>query len=370
MKNQLTAAFVILTSLITFSSPLLSGDTLSICENGKSAYQIVLPDQKSDEDNYLFFYLKEGAETLKRCIKDATGALIPVVSESTATKDKPGIYLGATSKALSLGIKPEQMRDFQYKMKASGKDIILVGLDQRGKRNIKNFAFHRLGTVKAITSFLEKFLGVKFVLPGSDGVAVPKSDKILIPVNLNESNKPKLDFCMSRNKEMIFDIANNLYPSHTYAHHGGHSHSKAIPAEKFGKSNPEYFFLHVNKKRFGNKRKIRTIRPQFCLSNPKVQELIYQELLTHIDDNPNYEVVQLAQSDGFLGCACKNCVELYGIKPKASPEAARDFYADPAWGWKLWTMHKQMAERFLKDRPGKLITLSYYGPTKNVPDSF
>ncbi|MHC4874321.1 MAG: hypothetical protein ACYTFY_20910, partial [Planctomycetota bacterium] len=268
MKSKIIKSAPVIAFLILFSSSVFSGDTLSICENGKSEYQIVLPDQKSEEDNYLFFYLKEGADTLKKCIKDAAGANLPVVSESTLIKGKPGIYLGATSKALSLGIKPKKMRDFQYEMKVSGKDIILVGLDQRGKRNIKNYAFHRLGTVKAITSFLEKFLGVKFVLPGSDGIAVPKWDKILIPADLNEAYKPKLDFCMSRSKEMIYDIANNLFPSHTYAHHGGHSHSKAIPAEKYGKSNPEYFFIHANKKKFGNERKIRTIRPQFCLSNP------------------------------------------------------------------------------------------------------
>ena len=75
-----------------------------------------------------------------------------------------------------------------------------------------------------------------------------------------------------------------------------------------------------------------------------MRELIYQELLDHADKG--YEMVQLGQSDGFRPCECAECANLYGVK---------DF------GEKLWIMHREMAERFLKDRPGKKLCIMAYG---------
>ena len=46
------------------------------------------------------------------------------------------------------------------------------------------------------------------------------------------------------------------------------------------------------------------------------------------------------------------------------------FHNDHAWGEKLWIMHRDMALRLLKDRPGKKIMMTSYGPTIQPPETF
>lgn len=358
-------SFLSVLSLVTIcsaTSPVSAQNTanLVICENGKSPYKIVLPDKYGEENKYLDYYLEECAKTLRDCVKESTGADIPVVCESDVIDGEPGIFLGATKKALATGIDPKTMKGYECVIKTTGNDLFLVGYDRSG-RHVKNAALHHLGTVKAVTLFLKRFLDVEFVMPGPDGIVVPKKiDRLAVPANVDLVHKPKFDFATSRHKEMMYDIGNNFHPAHHYAQHGGHSHSKAIPAEKYGKDHPEYFRL------WKGRRVASPERPLYCLSNPDVQETIYQEVLTHIDQDPDFDVVQLAQSDGYIPCQCERCRLLYGVTSPLTP-CTREWIQDPVWGEKLWIMHREMAERFLKDRPEKKITLSYYGPTKNVP---
>lgn len=165
--------------------------------------------------------------------------------------------------------------------------------------------------------------------------------------NLRIQKVPQILYGIGRRQEMFYDIANNMFPAPWYGTYGGHSHNIAIPAAKYAKEHPEYFAL------IKGKRDLNPRYPAYCLSRPEVQELIYRELLQHADKG--YEMVQLAQSDGFRGCECEDCRKLYGIS---------------SWGEKLWIMHAKMAERFAKDRPGKLVHIIAYGPTRTPPQTF
>jgi hypothetical protein len=68
-----------------------------------------------------------------------------------------------------------------------------------------------------------------------------------------------------------------------------------------------------------------------------------------------YETVEVNPTDGYRPCECENCVKLFGVD-------------DP--GEKLWLLHRKLAERLLKDRPGKKIMLCAYGPTIEPPKTF
>ena len=46
------------------------------------------------------------------------------------------------------------------------------------------------------------------------------------------------------------------------------------------------------------------------------------------------------------------------------------FHNDRAWCEKLWIMHRDMALRLLKDRPGKKLMMTSYGPTVRPPQTF
>ncbi len=328
---------------------LSASDKVTIVENSKSDYQIVIPDK--DKNPLLGYFWEQSATLLKNCIFESTGASLPVSEESKAIKAKPGIYIGDTAKASEAGINKENLSAWEYVIKTKDKDVILIGRDliaeQAKKNHSRNYCFYELGTVKAVTSFLESYCGTRFVIPGLNGISVQKKSEIELPSSLNIRKVPFFKYCTTRLRGMYYDIANNFYLTLRYGTYGGHSHNVAIPPDKYFNEHPEYFAL-VKGKRYTH-----PVRPQYCLSNPEVQDLIYKELLRKLDEG--YDYAQLGQSDGFIPCECDKCKALYGVK---------------GFGEKLWIMHKNMAERLLKDRPDKKVMILSYSSTAEPPETF
>jgi hypothetical protein len=157
------------------------------------------------------------------------------------------------------------------------------------------------------------------------------------PIKYNVSYPPSAGF---------YDLANGRYPMVDEVF-GCHTYGRAIPPEKYGKEHSEYFAL------IGGTRLVDGYG-QYCISNPQVQELIYQDLICWLD--AGYETVDLGQPDGFQPCQCENCQEL--------------FSTGNDWGEKLWILHRNLAERVLKDRPGKQILVMSYIQTALPPKTF
>lgn len=85
------------------------------------------------------------------------------------------------------------------------------------------------------------------------------------------------------------------------------------------------------------------------------------------DCDNGYDIIELGQNDGFIPCQCEECYNLYGIKPTHTPADGIAYNTDPAWGEKLWIMHRDMALRLKKDRPGKKLMVSAYAVAQNPP---
>ncbi len=338
--------------LLMLSASVLSfcfgGDLTVASKNSKSGYQIVVPDSTGNaaQDKFLL----AAADTLKQCIARAVGVEIPVVKESAMNRANPAIFIGDTKTLRQTGADPSKLKTWEYRIEADGKNIFLYGNDIKsnptGQWPNDRISFV-LGSVKAVTAFLEKFVNTRFVAPGPEGIAVLPLERIAVPERYSFRKAPTVEYCISRGQDLMYDMASNAFYAPWYGTYGGHSHNVAIPQEKYFKTNPEYFAL------IKGKRTTHPTRPQYCISNPEVQKMIYQELLDHLDKG--YRMVQLGQSDGFRPCECEECAKLYGVK---------DF------GEKLWIMHRQMAERLLKDRPGKMVSIMAYGPTRKPPQTF
>lgn len=321
---------------------------LEVTAVGKSNYQIVVPDPSADPQ--IDFFLQTDAALLQKCIKQASGATLPIVKESALDKAKSSLFVGATKALAKTGVKTDTLKTWEHRILVKGKDIYIFGQDWHSPVKVtyvNDYSFFNLGTMKAITVFLEKFCSTRFLFPGDEGIVSLKQDRITVPANFTYQKIPAVQYCMVTNLTSPYVTANNFFKAPWYGCYGGHSHPVAIPKDKYEKSNPEYFAL-AKGKRF-----VHPTHTQYCLSNPEVQKLIYQEVLDHLDKG--YEMVQLAQADGFSMCECEDCAKLYGVK---SP------------GEKLWIMHRDMAVKLLKDRPGKKVCIIAYGPTKTPPETF
>ena len=336
----------LLTSLVSiiflFGGVAAKARELMLVDKGRSNFVIAIPSTKNCP-RILHGYYKKAALELQDVIYESTKVKLPVVEDSEIPASKSVINIGPTVEARQSGLDKEKLDAWEVVVKKAGKNIFLYGLDKIYRKKATNYRNILLGSVRATTLFMTRFLGVRYLMPTRSGRYVPELKKIAVPDSLDLKDKPLFSYCSGRNYGLFYDLANNFNPMPFYGSYGGHSHDRAIPAKKYFKSHPEYFALIRGKRN----------RRQYCLSHPEVQKLIYKNLLRHVDQG--YDSVQLSQSDGFYGCECEKCRKLYNTSD---------------WGEKLWIMHRGMAEKFKKDRPDKKLVVLAYTVTRKPPKSF
>ena len=116
----------ILTAFV-IAAPLHAAD-LVIAENKTSDYQIIVPDPTGDVvvDGWLRL-----AARLTKTAFAKNGFEIAITTEGAKSKDKPGLYLGATQFAKAHGVAVERLEDWTYFHKVVGRDVIIAGRDKR-----------------------------------------------------------------------------------------------------------------------------------------------------------------------------------------------------------------------------------------------
>jgi hypothetical protein len=344
--------------------PLHAAD-LSLLSEGKSDYQIVVPDTL--ETPALTECLNQTARLVQTTFA-ASGVEVAVVTESQRDATKPALLLGNTRFAKQHGVDVTKLRDWSYVHRVSGRDIIIAGHDHAPKAptaDPRRPNWDRVGTAKAAVDFLREFMGVRFLypeLPGytpvsgaaridlrnSPAIEFLPMKSITVPDSLDVTKSPLLRVNSSHPAGgSFYDLAHNRFPR-VDEQFGGHTWERAVPAELFAE-HPEYFAL------IGDSR----LQPvgggaQYCLSNPDVQERIYRDLAGHFDRG--YESVDLGQPDGFRECQCPKCEALYGT--------GKD------WSEKIWLFNRHVAERLERSHPGRQVTMMSYILTAAPPKSF
>ncbi len=361
MRKYFSASLIMYVMMTTaFAGDIILG------VNGRTKHQIIVPDKYENPVS------QQSVETSAKLIQDAFAAnsiKLDIVKESGKNKAKHGIYLGKTKFAKEHGVDISRLKNWQNIHKAVGKNVIIAGndipnpvTDDRTGSNRKKIPYPYLVTLHSTAEFLYRYAGARFLKPDPDGIEFISLAAISVPDDLNKTSEPFLleqDFISRLSKPgNLFHVANHCIRFQKVWSNGGHQHNVAVPKQKYGKSHPEYFVQTGNGLRKKNTNHL-------CYSNKEVQELIYKHILAMCDKG--YDIVEVGQPDGFVPCACKKCFELYGIKPVTKPEDGAIWYADPAWNEKLWIMHRNMAVRLMKDRPGKKMMISAYSVTADPP---
>ncbi|MBR2872828.1 MAG: DUF4838 domain-containing protein [Lentisphaeria bacterium] len=352
---------ILLFLLCCAAMSLCCGADLLIADGNKSTYQIVVQDPVANKALDKFIFL--GGQLLQDTIFKATGAKLPLVREKERIPGKPAIFIGNTGVLAKQGLSAQKFSRWEHAIAVKGQDIYIYGKDLPSPRkNVKYpnwFFYYTTPSLKGACVFAEKFINTRFVglvhntYGLDDGIRTMPLKQIRVPANFSYRDKPRFFFTNGPIGGVIYSVANNHYfnSSEEYA---VHYHARAIPQEKYAKTHPEYFALIDGKRHFHRGNGLDGIRPQYCLSNPDVQRLIYEEALKRADSG--YSVVEFGQSDGFRGCECDRC---------------KAWYNTSNWGEKLWCFHRDLALKLEKERPNVTPAISCYGPTHhNLPKSF
>lgn len=267
---------------------------LTVIADGISDYKIVVPEAPSPATNY-------AAKELQYFLTEITGVELPIVSQSKAA-GSPSILIGINSRTDETVSKElSKLAADGVLIKTSGRNIILLGSNERGQ-------------LYSVYVLLEKFLGVRFLT--LDCTVIPKKTAVILP----EINYTHASPFMYR-ETLYFDsyprqiaIRQRLNGPMTEcdAQVGGrwiihpycHSFSTLVPAEKYFQEHPEYFSL------IKGERKGDHIHAQLCLTNPEVLKIATEKVLQWCEQYPDVPIFDVSQNDGNGWCECENCMAI------------------------------------------------------------
>lgn len=347
---------------------------LSLAENGKANFVIVIPPEASKVTAF-------ASKELKVFIDKALNSDIPILTE--ADGNIPALVVGDCDLARKAGLDIKKLPRDGYYIKTVGNNIFILGADDPSanpEENMKSGRFSSIyyerATLFAVYDFLERFLGVRFYFPGEIGTVVPKIKDLKIPAaDITDSpdyTTRKYSWVVGKwfeeakpNEILRNKHLNNLrMRTETDYIPNCHGLFKMEYLRRFGKTHPEYFALLRNGKRNNEKDVSVSHQEQLCY-NSGIQEEIYKDAEAYLTGKSaesrdlaawhpvaawkNY--FNIMPQDGFVRCLCEKCV-----KDKRDNDEL------------VWDMTCETAEKLKKNNIPGYITQMAYGSFGNVPE--
>ena len=321
----------------------------TLVENGQGRAAIVLARNPSKA-------AEAGARELQSWIEKVSGATLPVLTERETIdrKSRCEIFIGQTNAVTAQGVTTEGLGPEGIRIKTVGKNLFILGVDRQSLPNGGEQALN--GTFYAVMTFVEDYLGVRWLWPGELGTVVPQEKTITVP-KIDYSFTPRMKMRRYRNTNVWSGVHNRKLSGGVETPDpegiGARMHGQAAlwlirhklsatinpirpfdaprlqdlpPApggsvflqyghafkkwyETYGEAHPEWFALQPDgsRKQPGNPG-----RARFCLSNEELIEEIVRQGRKSLDENPRITNVNLCPNDGgsAVFCVCERCKAL------------------------------------------------------------
>jgi hypothetical protein len=328
MKNiiKLAAAFVIIACL----SGCLPDEQRNAAGAGKAGkVKMVLADGGKSLAPIIVVsnatpYTRRAVDELAEYIEKTSGAKPEVIEGLPDPVPEHAIWVGYQPKLKELFPKV----DFDLKhpeeilIACDGKNLVIAGRDiwdpagfmlrdKRGKP--VEGKQQEYGTINAVYTFLQDYLGVRWLWPGELGEDIIKKDTIAFaPFEyryhpkirarsglLHYSALPGGGYGTSRDwtRQQRLQLSSLEFS-------GGHAFADWW--ERFHKEHPDYFALQPDGKRSGFPDP-RTVK--MCHSNPEVAKQWLKEVEAELTNNPNQTIFSASPNDGWASghCICETC---------------------------------------------------------------
>ena len=316
-------------------TPKPVGEVVLAARGQSPAYTIVLPPQASASQRY-------AAEELRDWTERLTGVRLPIASAGV-----PGrrIMLG--------GEAPQSLGTDGFRLHVANGDVHVVGSAVRG-------------TLYGVYELLETYGGIGWF--ASFRTVVPHAERLAVPSDLDRTEVPA--FAM---RETLWydsyagDHAARLrltgnsqrlqdrHGGHSFRFGGGlrncHTFAQLVPAEKYGKSHPEYYAMRDGKRVVDLADPQRTM--QLCLTNPDVLEIVITNVFAAIRRDPTARYYGVSQNDNQKFCTCPSCAKIDAEEGSHAGSLVRFVNA--------------VAAAVAREFPGKIIETLAYQYTRKPP---
>ena len=327
---------------VFLSMQATTGASTVLVDQGKARATIVVGKGAVDA-------AADAARELRRYVKKMTGAELPIVDDESHV---PGtkLLVGESRYTRALGLRNDDFKEQEYLIRTVGDDLVLMGKDG-SVAEVASVAgvptcmtkkyYQRIGSIYAVDTFLEKYCGVRWYLPGKIGEVVPEKNRISIG-DINIRRQPSVRLRVFNHWDTIpktlWTWKDKEYPGKIgpskrlwWARRlkvGGElfmsSHSFYGYYKRFGSIHPEWFA--EGKPKLGN---------QLCLSNPEVLKQVVQDARDFFDGKLNDpraaavgDIFSVMPMDSNIWCQCDKCRSLYkqSEKKKESIEGIDKYF--------------------------------------------
>jgi hypothetical protein len=277
-----------------------AAEPLELARDSKSVYTIV-HDEKASAS------VKLAARELQRVLRIATGAELPVA----ATRPKgPAILVGALEDTA------EPAGYDEYTIACVGRDIVIRGRDQETPGKGERWFVPSQGTLYGVFDFLERFVGVRWLMPGDVGEDIPRVGKLSITLAAPIRGRPTFaarslglvqeDVIATPRtpRSLVADwlMHQRLAPSVSAAGmHHGHAWDDIIKQKDLA-AHPDW---RADK---GDKTK-------FCTSQAEAVAFFVDRVNRWLEKRPMALGASISPTDGGGFCQCEECAKLFENDP-------------------------------------------------------
>ncbi|MFO8082182.1 MAG: DUF4838 domain-containing protein [Armatimonadota bacterium] len=328
--RTLTALALVAATSCAMAAPL------TIVEDGEARAAIVLQPDASEQ-------LAEAVSEMQALIARASGAELPLVEQAPA--GVVAIHVGRTPVVEALDPELGDLDGDGFVIEfPDAQSIVILGPTD-------------WGTEFGVYEFLERYLGVRWLMPGDDGTYVPEMATIEVP---DEAVRDEPAF-FSRKYFGLRPPAQQLWARRNRLHSRIEFHHqlyKLFPHSDV-EENPEFFPIRDGQRYFPPaETHYKGWQP--CLTAPGIVDTAVERIVAHFDEHPEAESYSLGVTDGGRHCMCESCTAL---DPGRKNMVNRDHLTDRYITWA-----NAVVEGVLAEHPDKWFGFLAYSEIFEPPD--
>ena len=333
-----TARLVALAPAIALSlAATVVGDVVLV-KDGQPRAAVVVPAGADAQT-------RAAADLLRRYVKEATGADLAVREAGDAPSEKAGgaIHVGRTPAAETLKEDLNRLDGDGFVIRAADMRVVIVGPTP-------------WGTEFGVCEFLERFVGVRWLLPGDHGDDVPRHDTLAVPAGTIRS-EPALfsrQFSGLRGSAMTTWGRRNRLHGRIQFHH---NLWRVIPPKTYAKTHPHFYPVRDGK---------RFVPPagehahwQPCFTAEGLVDVAAENICRWFAEHPDADSFSLGVNDSSGHCQCDAC---RARDPDEPNFLGRRNVSDRYFAW-----CNAVVERVLKKYPDKRFGCLAYSEVAEAP---
>jgi len=281
------------------------------------------------------------------------------------------ICLGDNAAAQEAGVNAEGLPDDGFRIRAVDGSVYIVGSDRR-RDEIRWRGWTSRGTLYGAYEFLERVVGVRWLLPGEVGEDIPAHETLELPeldieeqpdfpVRVMQGIQQELPEGLEDPRMVATWLNRQKMPSTQFDGWKlgwGHSWNDYISEETLAE-HPEWRAIP----RSQEKRWIpgRHAAVKYCTTNEEMVRAFAQGVMARLEAHPDHLSAAISPSDGGAFCMCEDCAPFVHDDPHGWPSFAPlvlRFYNDVA---------EIVAERFPERQlPGYVYYNYMYPPDETI----